>query len=548
MDALEGPMAKWKLVDGAKPMAKNTRNFDLPTLESWLWNAACQIRGPLDAPKFKDYILPLVFLKRLSDVYEDEISLLADEVGDRKTAARLVDQDHKLVRLYIPEAARWSTIAQQATGLGQHLTDAARAVARENTRLQGVIDVVDFNATAAGQRIVDDARLALLVQVLSQHRLGLRDVEPDLLGRAYEYLLRKFAEGQGQSAGEFYTPRQVALLMARLLDPRPGQEVYDPCCGSAGLLIKCHLRLLETHGEPKNGGRRLPPNLAPLRLYGQEINSATFAMAQMNSFIHDMEAQIAIGDTMHRPAFTEPDGRLRRFDVVTANPMWNQKYSTATYENDSYNRFDFGSPPGASADWGWLQHMLVSLNDRGRMAVVLDTGAVSRGSGDQGSNRERDIRRIFINGDVTTKGDLIEAIILLPENLFYNTTAPGIILVGNKQKRHLGEILLINASKLFVKGRPKNELTDQHVEQIARLYHDWRTEPGVSAIITAADAAKNDFNLSPSRYVAGADQQDVLPLEEAVVLLQEAEEERATADRELDEVLRTLGVGRLRSA
>jgi type I restriction enzyme M protein len=192
--------------------------------------------------------------------------------------------------------------------------------------------------------------------------------------------------------------------------------------------------------------------------------------------------------------------------------------------------------------------MLASLNDRGRMAVVLDTGAVSRGSGDQGSNRERDIRRIFINGDVTTKGDLIETIILLPENLFYNTPAPGIILVGNKQKRHLGEILLINASKLFAKGRPKNELTDKHVEQIARLYHDWRTEPGVSAIITAADAAKNDSNLSPSRYVVGADQQDVLPLEEAVVLLQEAEEERAAADHDVDEVLRLLGVGGLRSA
>ena len=211
--------------------------------------------------------------------------------------------------------------------MGEHLTDAVRAVARENPRLQGVIDVVDFNATTAGQRIVDDQRLAALVQVLGRHRLGLRDVEPDLLGRAYEYLLRKFAEGQGQSAGEFYTPREVGILMARLLDPQPGMEVYDPCCGSSGLLIKCHLRLLETHGVEANGHRRLPSDVAPLRLFGQEINPSTFAMSRMNAFIHDMDAEIALGDTMRSPRFTEDDGRLRRFDIVTANPMWNQDFA-----------------------------------------------------------------------------------------------------------------------------------------------------------------------------------------------------------------------------
>jgi type I restriction enzyme M protein len=182
------------------------------------------------------------------------------------------------------------------------------------------------------------------------------------------------------------------------------------------------------------------------------------------------------------------------------------------------------------------------------MAVVLDTSAVSRGSGDQGSNRERDIRKAFVAGNLFTKGDLVEAVVLLPENLFYNTTAPRIILIANKRKRRPGEMLIVNASKLFAKGRPKNELVYEHVERIARLYHEWRAEPGLSAVITAAEAAKNDFNLSPSRYVASADQQEVLPLEEAVVLLQEAEEEWAAADRELDEVLRLLGVGGLRSA
>jgi type I restriction enzyme M protein len=239
--------------------------LDIPALESWLWEAACVIRGPVDAPKYKDYILPLIFLKRLSDVFDDELA-------DLGKTAKFVDEDHSLVRFYIPRKARWANLQKQTTGLGEHLTDAVRAIARENPRLNGVIDVKDFNETAAGQRILNDDQLRALVQLLSRHRLGLRDVEPDILGRAYEYLIRKFAEGQGQSAGEFYTPREVAILMARILDPKPDQEIYDPACGSSGLLIKCQLRLLEKYGrEEKTNGHRhaLPPNVAPLRFYGQ---------------------------------------------------------------------------------------------------------------------------------------------------------------------------------------------------------------------------------------------------------------------------------------
>jgi type I restriction enzyme M protein len=465
------------------------------------------------------------------------VAHLAHEFGDKKTAAKLVEEDHKLVRFYIPEKARWGRIAATTTGLGQFLTDAVIAVARENPLLSGVINVIDFNATAAGQRIVDDTRLTALVQVLnnSRYRLGLDDVEPDILGRAYEYLLRKFAEGQGQSAGEFYTPREIAVVMARILDPQPGQTVYDPCCGSGGLLIKCHLRLLETKGKKENGRVKLPATVAPLKLHGQEINASTFAMSRMNAFIHDMEAEIALGDTMHRPAFTEGDGRLRQFDLVTANPMWNQKFDAKTYENDTYKRFKRGIPPSSSADWGWVQHMFACLNPNGKMAVVLDSGAVSRGSGNQGSNKERDVRKQFV------EDDLVEAVLLLPENLFYNTTAPGIVLVINRKKRHPGEILLINASKLFSKGRPKNYLEEQHLTQIATVYHDWKDEEGLSAIVTKDEAARNDYNLSPSRYVSTNGKEEVLPLEEAVVLLQEADEERTEADRKLNEVLARLG-------
>lgn len=510
--------------------------LDITTLETWLWEAACRIRGPVDAPKYKDYILPLVFLKRLSDVFDDEVARLGEEFADINLARGLVEDDHALVRFYVPPTSRWAYLAKLTTGLGEALTDAVRGVSRENPRLAGVIDVVDFNATTAGQRMVGDDRLRELVQVLGQQRLGLRDVEPDILGRAYEYLLRKFAEGQGQSAGEFYTPRQVGILMARLLDPQPGQTAYDPTCGSGGLLIKLHLHLLEHHGVQENGHRLLPANVAPLRVFGQEINPSTFAMARMNAFIHDMEADIALGDTMRSPAFTDAGGALRRFDLVSANPMWNQSIPTDVYENDPYGRFDRGAPPGSSADWGWVQHMAASLAPHGRMAVVLDTGAVSRGSGNRGSNRERDIRRAFV------EGDLVEAVLLLPENLFYNTTAPGIVLVLNKAKPHPGEILLINASALFVKGRPKNELTDAHVAQIADIYQRWEAVAGLSAIITTAEAARNDFNLSPSRYVTTDGNEEALPLEEAMTLLREAEEERAEADAALAEVLRELGL------
>lgn len=408
------------------------------------------------------------------------------------------------------------------------MTDAVRAIARENPKLSGVIDSKDFNETAAGQRILSDDQLRALVQLLSRHRLGLKDVEPDILGRAYEYLIRKFAEGQGQSAGEFYTPREVAILMSHILDPEPGEEIYDPACGSSGLLIKCALRFREKHGADTQ--------VAPLRFYGQEINHATFAMSRMNVFIHDMEAEIRLGDTMNRPAFLTDDGRLRQFNTVTANPMWNQDFPLSTYEQDTYGRFNLGIPPKSSADWGWIQHMYASLRDGGKMAVVLDTGAVSRGSGNTGSNRERDIRKAFV------ERDLVEAVLLMPENLFYNTTAPGIILVVNKAKRHKGQILLINASKEFAKGKPKNYLTEDNISRIADVYLNWREVEKLSKVIAVEEAIRNDHNLSPSRYIATDGGEEVLPVEEALVLLAEAEEERAEASRQLDEVLGRLGL------
>lgn len=505
---------------------QNNKHLDVNTLENWLWEAACKIRGDVDAAKFKDYILPLIFLKRLSDVFEDELTKLEKEYGSRDVVEQLLAEDHSLVRFYLPPTSRWDDVAKQSSNVGEFLTDAVRAIAKENAKLEGVIDIVDFNATAGGQRVISDEKLKALIDVLGRHKLGLDEVEPDLIGRAYEYLLRKFAEGSGSSAGEFYTPREVAMLMAHILNPQPGEEIYDPACGSAGLLIKCHLRFQETQTD----------SVEPLRFYGQELLHSTYAMAKMNVFIHDMEANIALGDTMNSPAFTKKDGSLQKFDVVTANPMWNQNFSVSTYENDTYNRFSFGIPYANKGDWGWIQHMYASLNDKGRMAVVLDTGAVSRGSGSQSSDRERAIRKALV------EKDLIEAVLLLPDNLFYNTSAPGIILVVNKNKKRKGEIILINASKKFKKGSPKNYIPEDLIQEVAKSYLDWQAVEGESVVITTDQAKENDYNLSPSRYVNGATDGETIDLQTAIDEYKQALEESKQAEEKLNKILTNLEI------
>jgi len=500
--------------------------LDIKTLETWLWNAACSIRGAVDAPKFKDYILPMVFVKRLSDVFEDEIKSLSEEFGDEKTALEIVSKDHSPVRFFIPKQAIWAEIRKQTTKIGQNLTDAMLAIEKENSRLQGVINLVDFNATVSGQRIIDDGKLSALIEIISRHKIGLKDAEPDILGRAYEYLLRKFAEGQGQSAGEFYTPKEVGWIMAYILDPEQGQEVYDPACGSGGLLVKSQLALKEKEKKISK----------PLRLYGQEQNHVTYAMAKMNMFIHDMEGEIAIGDTLRNPKFLE-GSRLKTFDLVVANPMWNQDgYDISFYESDTFSRFEGGYPSASSADWGWVQHMFASLNDNGKASVVLDTGAVARGSGNKGSNREKEIRKAFVDND------WIEAVLLLPENLFYNTTAPGIILIlnKNKPKERKNKIMLINASLEFEKGKPKNFIPEDKIEKIVKVFHDWKNIDKFTKIITNEEVEKNDYNLSPSRYVGNGKEEEYRDVDEILVELAELEEERQKTDRELNEIMKKI--------
>ena len=513
-------------------------NNNNKSLESWIWDAACSIRGAKDAAKYKDFILPLIFVKRLCDVFDDELNRIAQEVGSRAKAFKLVKHDKKLVRFYLPlepknhDDAIWSVIRTLAEGIGQKLTTHLHAIADANPLLKGIIDRVDFNATTHGQRDIDDDRLSNLIEAISAKRLGLNDVEPDIIGRSYEYLIRKFAEGSGQSAGEFYTPAEVGLVMARIMQIEPGMDVYDPCCGSAGLLVKCELVLEESMRL------RSKKKYAPAKLYGQENEPGTWAMANMNMIIHDMEGEIQIGDTFRKPKFREKN-RLRTFDRVVANPMWNQtEFKEKDYDADELDRFPKGAGfPGNKADWGWVQHILASLNDKGRAAVVLDTGAASRGSGNANSNKEKDVRRWFVEQDV------IEGVIYLPENLFYNTTAPGIVVVLDKAKpkERRGKLFLLNASREFVKGDPKNYLPEEAIVRIAETFTEWKEVDKYSRVVRVEEIAKNDFNISPSRYIHTGEGEEYRPIAEIVEELRGLDEEVRTTSAQLNKILLALG-------
>jgi type I restriction enzyme M protein len=482
------------------------------SLESWIWDAACSIRGAQEAPKFKDFILPLIFTKRLCDVFDDELNRIAKEVGSRSKAFKLVEKDHKLVRFFLPlkpdypDDAVWSVIRKLTGKIGESLTTYLHGIAKANPALEGIIDRMDFNATTHGQRDIDDDRLSNLIERISEKRLGLNDVEADIIGRSYEYLIRKFAEGSGQSAGEFFTPPEVARIMALIMDPDPGASVYDPCCGSAGLLIACE------HVLDDKMKLRSKTKYAPLKMHGQEYVATTWAMANMNMIIHDMEGAIEIGDTFKNPRF-RAGRKLQTFDRVVSNPMWNQDwFKEEDYDADELGRFPQGAGfPGAqSADWGWAQHILASLNKNGRAAIVLDTGGVSRGSGNANRNKEKSVRQWFV------EQDLVEGVIYLPENLFYNTSAPGILLFLNRAKAEdrKGKMFLVNASQVVEKGDPKNFIPASGIQRIAKAFKGWAEEEKFAKVLTREQVAKEDYNISPSRYIHVAEAETYRPIAE----------------------------------
>ena len=353
-----------------------------------------------------------------------------------------------------------------------------------------MIDVVDFAAERNGERDINPAKLRLVVETFSdpRYRLGLADVQPDFLGRAYEYLLRKFAEGSGQSAGEFFTPTEVGFLMAHIMRPRPGEDCHDYACGSAGLLVKLQLVARELD----------PMARVPLKLTGQELMAESYAVAQMNGIIHDMEIEIARGDTMINPKFRTNEGKVRGHDIVVANPMWNQPFAPDVFANDPFDRFRAsGGVTTGKGDWAWLQHTLACLNEHGRAAVVLDTGAVTRGSGSKNEDKERNIRKWFVDHD------LIDGVILLPVNLFYNTPAAGIIIVLNKRKSasRKGHVVLLNASKVVLKGKPKNYIPQDAIRSLAARFLSGDPVDGEIAVVSREQIVAADYNLSPARWV-----------------------------------------------
>ena len=517
---------------------ERTKKLDVSALESWLWEAACTIRGPLDAPKFKDYILPLIFLKRLSDVFDDEIAPPGRRLRRREDGPKLVEQDHKLVRFYIPQKARWAHRGEDDRPGRIPDRRGARRRPREPAA-SGVIDVTDFNATAAGQRIVDDDRLAALVQVLNNpdHRLGLDDVEPDILGRAYEYLLRKFAEGQGQSAGEFYTPREVAVLMAHHPRPPAGHDRLRPVLRLGGPAHQVPPAAAGNQGEEEQrAADACRTKSPPLQLFGQEINPSTFAMARMNAFIHDMEAEIALGDTMHRPALhrgrrsaapVRPGDRQSRCGTRSSPP--------ATYENDTYDRFKRGIPPASTRRLGLgAAHGRLAQRHRphGRGARHRRRQPGQRQPGlEQGARHPQGVRRGRSDrGRPAAAGEPV----LQHHRAGHHPRA-------NRTKRHPGEILLINASKLFSQGPAQELPRRQHVDQIGQVYHEWQAVDGLSAIITKAEAVEERLQplAQPVRFhrrgrggVAAGGSRGALAGSRGGAV---------EADRELDAVLAKLG-------
>jgi type I restriction enzyme M protein len=475
-------------------------HLDASFLQAWLWEAVRSIRGSNDAPKFKYFILFLFFYKWLSDVFEEEFATYVEEFGDETLTDKIIEADYQdalacnrtpIMRFYIPRRYRWSGLCEHPVhGLGTFVTDAMHAVIDSNPTLRDILNIRDYYEHQGSVRTLDEDRLANLIYILGRHSLGTKNVDTVHLGEAFEYLLRKFAEGQGRSAGEFYTPKEVSQLLAELINARPYSTVYDGACGNGGFLIGARQIFDKYYPQEKNK--------AP-KLYGQDANPTTATIAKMNLFLHGYtNIHITYGDTLRDPRFIEKQGSNQKFDYVISDLPWKQNnYNGAFYEHDGWRRFNFGIPPQSTADWGWIQHCFASLNVHGRAAIVLDTGAVSRGSGSGSFTRECDIRKAFVEDDI------IEAVILLPENLFYNTSEPGILLLLNRNKKseHRKQILLIDASSYFFKRRPKNQLTEDGITAILSTYHNWQTQLGISRIITIEEARDAEYNLHPSQFI-----------------------------------------------
>ncbi len=468
--------------------------INLKDLEAHLWHAAHIITGPIDASDYKTYIFPVLFFKRICDVYDEEFADAMSQVGDEELARG--DMFH---RIKIPADAHWSRVFAKTKDIGQALKDAFRAIEVANQHLYGIFG----DASWTNKDRLSDELLSTLLNHFNKVNLGVASVRDDDMGRAYEYLIKRFADKANKKAGEFYTPRTIVRLMVNVLDPVAGESVYDPACGTGGMLLETIHHVKENGGDPRL-----------LKIKGQEKNLTTEAIARMNLFLHGQEDfQILRGDTLRDPKFVVND-QLETFDCVIANPPFSlSEWGHEQWKNDPYGRKQFGLAPQTNGDFAWVQHMLASLNSNGRMAVVLPHGVLFRGGA------EGQIRTALL------KQNKIEAIIGLASNLFYGTGIPACILVL-RQKRpssHNDHVLVINAEEIYTKGRAQNTLSTDQSDDIYRIYQQQRADgpnaqeiEGVARWVSLAEIAENDFNLNIARYVQKPLEEETITVEEAL--------------------------------
>ena len=490
----------------------------LSELESHLWESANILRGPVDAADFKTYIFPLLFFKRVSDVHDEEREAAIAEFSGDDEAASFAEN----YRFQIPEGCHWRDVRQVATNVGQALQTAMRGIEQANPHtLYGIFG----DAHWSNKDRLSDSLLRDLIEHFSRIDLGNKAAQSDILGQSYEYLIKKFADATNKKAGEFYAPRSVVKLMVNILDPREGESIYDPTCGTGGMLLEAIHHVRETQGDVRKLWGKL---------FGQEKNLTTAAIARMNLYLHGAEDfQIVRGDTLRGPAFYSGDN-LATFDCVIANPPFSlEKWGEEVWSSDPYGRNFAGMPPDKSGDYAFVQHMLKSMaSGTGRMAVVLPHGALFR-MGKEGSIRQKILGM-----------DLLEAVIGLGPNLFYGTGLAACILVFRQQKPKdlKNKVLVIDASREFKTGRAQNELLPAHFERIHGWVRDYTDVEGIARVVTLEEISANDHNLNIPRYIEPKVEQEVLTVEEAMNRLRDSAEGAFAAEERLMSVLRQEGL------